>query len=86
MRFSLLCPSCPFQNMSYDQKHTLFSNFERFCTPKRCTRVHCLVLKNNPNYVNFFTLMISNLEYKWPPRVDPVPDFPPNKAKQSPVT
>ena len=29
-------------------------NFARFCTPKRCTRVHCLVLKNNPNYVNFF--------------------------------
>ena len=37
----------------YDQKHTLFSKFARFCTPKRCTRVHCLVLKNNPNYVNF---------------------------------
>ena len=49
------------------QKHTLFSNFARFCTPKRCTRVHCLVLKNNPNYVNFFTRMISNLKYKWPP-------------------
>ena len=31
----------------------LFSSFARFCTPKRCTRVHCLVLKNNPNYVNF---------------------------------
>ena len=32
----------------YDQKHTLFSYFARFCTPKRCTRVQCLVLKNNP--------------------------------------
>ena len=31
-----------------------FSNFARFCTPIRCTRVHCLVLKNNPNYVFFF--------------------------------
>ena len=51
----------------YDQKHTLFSNFARFCTPKRCTRVHCPVLKNNPNYVNFFTRMISNFKYKWPP-------------------
>ena len=68
MRFSLICPSCPFQNLSYDQNHTLFSNFARFCTPKRCTRVHCLVLKNNPNYVNFFTRMISNFKYKWPPR------------------
>ena len=38
----------------YDQKHTLFfSNFAHFCPPKRCTGVHCLVLKNNPNYVNF---------------------------------
>ena len=27
----------------------------------------CLVLKNNPNYVNFFTRMISNLKYKCPP-------------------
>ena len=62
--FFLICPSCPFQN---DQKHTLFSNFARFCTPKRCTRIHCLVLKNNPNYVNFFTRMISNFKYKWPP-------------------
>ena len=25
----------------YDQKHILFSNFTRFCTPKRCMRVHC---------------------------------------------
>ena len=67
MRFSLICPSCPFQNLLYDQKHTLFSNFARFCTPKRCMRVHCLVLKNNPNYVNFLTRMISNFKDKWPP-------------------
>ena len=40
--------------VTYDQKHTLFSNFARFCTPKRCTCIHCLVLKNNTNYVNFF--------------------------------
>ena len=50
-----------------DQKHTLFSNFACFCTPKRCTRVHCLVLKNNPNYVNYFTRMISNFKYKFSP-------------------
>ena len=61
--FLLICPSCPFQ------KHTFFFffffNFARFCTPKRCTRVHCLVLKNNPNYV-IFTRMISNFKYKCP--------------------
>ena len=52
----------------HDQKHTFFSsNFGRFCTPKRCSRVHCLVLKNNPNYVIFFTRMISNFKYKCPP-------------------
>ena len=39
-----------------------------FAPLKRCTRVHCSVLKNNPNYVNFFTRMISNFRYKWPPR------------------
>ena len=29
-----------FKICQYDQKHTLFSNFVRFCTPKRCTPVH----------------------------------------------
>ena len=52
--FFLICPSCPFQICQYDQKHTISSNFAHFCTPKRCKRVHCLVLKNNPNYVIFF--------------------------------
>ena len=28
-----------------DQKHAFFLHFARFCTPKRRTRVHCLVLK-----------------------------------------
>ena len=57
--FFLICPSCPFQICVYDQKkHTLFSNFARFCTPKWCTLVQCLVLKNNPNYVNFWTSLI----------------------------
>ena len=51
----------------YDQKHTLFSNFAHFCTPKQCTRVQCLVLKNNPNYVNFWTSMIPPLTFEWPP-------------------
>ena len=48
--------------------HTLFFNLACFWYPKRCTRVHRLVLKNDPNYVNFFTRMISTLKYKWPPR------------------
>ena len=66
--FFLICMSCPFQNLLiWPKTHPFFSNFARFCTPKRCTRVHCLVLKNNPNYVNFFTRMISNFKYKCPP-------------------
>ena len=40
-----------FFNMTKNTR--FFSNFARFCTPKRCTRVHCLVLKNNPNYIFF---------------------------------
>ena len=32
----------------------VFFNFGWFCTPQRCTHVHRLVLKNNPNYVIFF--------------------------------
>ena len=44
-----------------------FSNFARFFTPKRCTRVQCLVLKNNPNYVNFWTSLIPPLTFEWPP-------------------
>ena len=32
---------------------SLFPN-SHYCTPKRCTHVHCLVLENNPNYVNIF--------------------------------
>ena len=53
--FSLICPSCPFQNLPlWPKTHPFFPNFARFCTPKWCTRVHCLVLKNNPNYVNFY--------------------------------
>ena len=35
------------------------------------THVHCFVLKNDPNYVNFFTRMISNFRYKWPPGLTP---------------
>ena len=30
-----------------------FSNFGHFCTLKWCMCVHCLVLKNNANFVNF---------------------------------
>ena len=33
----------------------------------RNAHVHCLVLKNNPNYMSFFTRMISNFKYKCPP-------------------
>ena len=67
MCFSQFVRHVLFKICQYDQRHTLFSNFARFCTPKRYTRVHCLVLKNNPNYVIFFTRMISNFKYKCPP-------------------
>ena len=50
--------------------HTLFFNLACFWYPKRYTRVHRLVLKNDPNYVNFFTRMISTLKYKCPPPRD----------------
>ena len=58
-----------FPKFVYMTKNTpFFSNFARFCTPKQCTRVQCLVLKNNPNYVNFWTSMIPPLTFEWPPR------------------
>ena len=62
----LICPPCPFQNLSIWPKiHPFPQILHVFCTPKRCTRVHCLVLKNNPNYI--FSRMISNFKYKCPP-------------------
>ena len=65
MRFSLFVPHVLSKCVNMT-KNTPFFQFACFCTPKRCTRVHCLVLKNNPNYVNFFTRMISNFKYKCP--------------------
>ena len=59
----------------YDQKHTLFSNFARFCTPKRCTRIQCLVLKNNPNYVNFWMSLIPPLTFECPPPRAKLPSY-----------
>ena len=52
--FFLICLSCLFQNLSRWPKTHPFLKFCTFCTPKQCMCVHCLVLKNNPNYVNFF--------------------------------
>ena len=66
--FFLICLSCSFQNLSIWPENTpFFSNFARFCTPKRCTHVKCLVLKNNPNYVIFWTSLIPPLIFEWPP-------------------
>ena len=46
--FFLICPSCPFQNLSiWPKTHLKKKKFAHICTPKRCTRVHCLVLKKN---------------------------------------
>ena len=62
--FFLICPSCPSQNLSiWPKTHSFF----QFCTPKGCTHIQCLVLKNNPNYVNFWKSLIPPLTFKWPP-------------------
>ena len=65
--FFLICLSCSFQNLSIWPKNTLFSNFARFCTPKRCMCVQYLVLKNNPNYVNFWTSLMPPWHLSAPP-------------------
>ena len=55
----------------YDQKHTCFFPILLIFAPLNDLNdicVHCLVLKNNPNYVNFFTRMISIFKYQCPPR------------------
>ena len=64
--FRMSFPKC----VNLTKNTPFFSIFARFCTPKRCKRVHCLVLKNNPNYVNLFTRMISKFKYKCPPPPD----------------
>ena len=68
--FFLICLSCSFQNLSIWPKTHPFSNFAHFCTPKRCTRVQCLVLKNNRNYVNFWTSLIPPWHSSAHPRAD----------------
>ena len=35
--------------------------------PKRCTRVHCLVLKNNPNYIFWYHFYDIQLQIQVPP-------------------
>ena len=45
------------------------------CTPKRCKRVHCLVLKNNSNYVNIFYEDDTQLQIKVAPPVVKVTYF-----------
>ena len=68
--------ACIFLNLSvmsfpkfvYMTKNTpFFPVFAHFCTPKRCTRIQCLVLKNNPNYVNFWMSLTPSLIFKCPP-------------------
>ena len=54
-----------------DQKHTLFSNFARFCTPKRCHAYIAWSWKTTLIMWIFFTGMISNFKYKCPPPMDP---------------
>ena len=61
-----------FPKFVYMTKNTpFFPIMHVFCTPKRCTRVQCLVLKNNPNYVNFWTSLIPPLTFECPPSPSP---------------
>ena len=60
--FFLICPSCPFKNLSIWPKTHPFFQFCTFLHPKRCTR-----LKNNPNYVNFWTSLIPPWHSSGPP-------------------
>ena len=72
--FFLICPPCHFQNLSiWPKTHHFFPiiYFARFCSPKRCTRVHYLVLKNNPNYI-FFWGWYPTSNTSVPPRVTQV--------------
>ena len=64
--FFLICLSCSFQN-SMTKNKPFFAHFAHFCTPKRCTRVECLVLKNNPNYMNFLMSLIPPWHSSAPP-------------------
>ena len=74
--FFLICLSCSFQNVSiWPKTHPFFPNFARFCNPKRYTCVQCLVLKNNPNYVNFWTSLIPPWHSSGPPGIcDNIPN------------
>ena len=65
--FFLIYLSCSFQNLSIWPKTHPFFQFCTFLHPKRCTHVQCLVLKNNPNYVNFWTSLIPPLTFECPP-------------------
>ena len=52
--FFLIYPSCPFPYLSIWPKTHPFFQFCTFAPLMRCTHEHCLVLKNNPNYMNLF--------------------------------
>ena len=63
--------TCPFQNLSLWPKTPFFPISHVFAPLNDVRalprRVHCLVLKNNPNHVIFFPRMISNFKYNCPP-------------------
>ena len=81
--FFLIFPSCPFKNLSLWPKRHPFFQFCMFCTPKWCTLIHCLVLKNDPNYVNFFYNDIHIFIIQVPP--PPKKNLPSSMKKTNPV-
>ena len=56
-------------------KNTLSSSFACFCNPKRCMRVHCLVLKNNPDWHESFFEDDIQLQIQVPPQLKKMKNY-----------
>ena len=70
--FFLICPVLSFPKFVNMTKNTpFFPILHVFIPLNDVRRVHCLVLKNNSNYVKFLPRMISNFKYKCPPPPPP---------------
>ena len=67
--FFLICPSCPFQNLSiWPKTHPFFPILHVFAPLNAVRAYSACSWKNNPNYVNFWTSLIPPLTFEWPPR------------------
>ena len=64
--FFLICVSCPFQNLSIWPKHIFFPILHVFA-PLNDVRAYIAWSRKTTLITFFFTRMISNFRYKWPP-------------------